>query len=109
MRTIRILLMSFFVLSSSFCAANNDNFNQAEMAEKIYIIHDQIFLTESGIFVEVGDTVIPVNQINYDGEGIYISPYMIWTKEQCPEGHNIRCQRCHGCDWRRCKYACWCR
>ncbi len=110
MRITQALCMSFFIFLSSFCLANQAfGCNPAEMTEKIYVSRDQILLTESEIFVAVGDILLPVNQINCDSGGIYITPYMAWTKQKCPEGHNIRCRRCYGCDWRRCKYACKCR
>ena len=108
MRIIQALLLSFFVFFSSFCFAN-DYFDQIEMTEKIYVSHDQIVLTETGMFIAAGNSLIPVNQINCDNNGFYIPPVMAWTKDQCPKGHYITCRRCNGCNWRRCEYACKCR
>ncbi len=109
MRMIQALLMSLCVFLSSFCLTEELNSNQTEMeTQKFYISHEQIVLTEEGIFVTAGNALIPVSQINCDSNGIYLSPHMTWTKQQCTNGHNIRCRRCYGCDWRKCEFACKC-
>lgn len=109
MRMIQPLLMSFFVFFSSFCLANDDLYVDHTENEKIYISHDQIVLTETGMFILADNSLIPVNQINCDTNGIYISPIMAWTKKKCIKEHEIKCRRCNGCSWRRCEHACWCR
>lgn len=68
MKKVLILLFIFMTgfLTSSFLTA--------ESLEKIYVSPSKIILKEEGVFFLESDTIIPVSQIGYDEEGLYVCP-----------------------------------
>jgi hypothetical protein len=77
--------------------------------EKIYIQPDQILIFDDGIYVNLdGDSFpIPVNQISFDADGLYIN--YAWHNDP-PCGHTKYCNRCGGCSPRNvCQSRCKCR
>jgi hypothetical protein len=104
------MYLLLFLNISIFCVAEEVFSDSVEtVEEKIYVPHDQILLTNEGIFLIKGNTLIPVPQLNCDEHGIYVPPALFAANPRCPKGHVIRCWRCYGCSWRRCEYSCQCR
>jgi hypothetical protein len=109
-KMLSIYLFIFWKMTN-FCIATEANHEGLSIAgqEKIYVSHDQIVMTDQGIFLLVEEDSIPISELRCDASGIYIPSIMAWTKEKCPNGHDITCRRCYGCNWRRkCVYACDC-
>ena len=108
-RIIWICLFAFFSFSN-VCAGNEISASSEEMTEeRLYVSPDQIILTEKGIFLMTDKGMRLIDRLECDENGIYIPSLVAWTKEKCPLGHEVTCRRCHGCNWRNCKHACWCR
>lgn len=84
-----LLFLSCFVV-------NNQAFT-SELSEKAYIPPDRILVTTEGIFVLDETGWLPVQSIEFDGNGLYCKP-LGWFCPRCkaPNGGSPPCRRC---DW----------
>lgn len=94
----------------------NSELENAPAGDRIYVLAEQLLLNDSGIFVIMNNGVIPVSQVRYDSNGLYIScdNYTVTNHiKKCPNHHRIVCSKCNGCDQKtghnKCIHRCRCK
>ena len=76
---------------------------------KIYIEPDQVVVSNEGLFFIFEGVILPIPQLNYDSNGLYILSDFVMGRDRCPRGHSRGCYTCGGCLNYQCPYRCWCK
>lgn len=118
MNIFKLLFFCFFSLSplvssaanySPDCISSNTlDDNKVVARDKIYIMPEQIYISQEGIFIFDKEAWIRVEQLNWDENGMYCFGMLDKIIDKCPNGHKIWCGRCGGCVTRWCKFRCKC-
>lgn len=87
-------------------------FNSTEQPfadNKLYIKHDDIFLTHEDILIIFKGNVFSIERLSRDNNGFYIksNDFSKVNAEVCPNGHKRECVFCNGCK-AICRYRCLC-
>ena len=79
-----LLFLSFISSQSSF---SSENF-EGNTEEKIYVKADELWISDSGIFVNHKNIAMPVHAIFFDSDGLFFSVKQGEKKKKtCPNGH----------------------
>lgn len=108
MKTRFFVFLALSLMGSKAVFADFSN----QMPEKVYVSIDQLWIDESGIFVNLAGNVQPIAAIFRDAEGLYVNGRDLigcnWQPQyQCPNGHpspfgDGRCnQKKAGCPYAR--------
>jgi len=94
----------FFLLFIFIAGFLTSSFLTAESPEKIYVSSSEIILKEEGVFFLDRDSIIPVSQIGFDEEGLYVCPEIsllespqMWICRMCGYDNDFWRQRCVDC------------
>lgn len=108
LRTCCLLLM--LIGLSNFCNANeknNSNEYSSVSDERIYILSEQILITDAGIFLLSDDGILPIPQLNADEQGLFVCKQEQYSVTKgC--NHPKRCDNCPGCCHPDCFNRCRC-
>lgn len=79
------------------------------VGNKVYILKDQLFISDSNMFIYIHGEKVFVNQIKFDENGIYcFIEDLDKITDKCYNNHKIWCKQCWGCAVRYCKFRCKC-
>ena len=75
---------------------------------KKYIQPDQVVVSNEGLFFIFEGVILPIPQLNYDSNGLYILSDFVMGRDRCPRGHRL-CPFCRGgCVNFKCRHHCNC-
>lgn len=105
---VLMLMLTFW----SHCEARNttvvynDDISIIADNDTLCVTKDQIIVSESGLFVDLGDCEVPVERISWLSDNTYEAAF--WSSPPKCE-HEVYCPICKGCDpTNRCQRRCKC-
>lgn len=93
-------MMGFSIFSNAHEISDNLTNTQA----RTYILPEQVFINDEGIFLLTDDKVLPISQLNFDSEGLYIASYIVTKGCKHP-----KICICDGCGVSKCPNRCRCK